>query len=219
METGQSFNPYSYTDAPPAVGDEPFQRPDKIPAGVIVLGILLLLMGGWGLLSSLFGVLTLVIQALTAGSSFGPSGPEMELQREFQSQMDGVAARLLPFTAINVAGTFLLSVPLVVAAIALFFRKEWARVLAIRTILACMIFTGLEIVLAVVGMYLQQSIMVNYFESSAAGSPLGSQASTFVYIGMGFGIAMLVVMYGIEYGIYAFGYWYLRKPDVKASFT
>jgi hypothetical protein len=219
MEPGQSFNPYSYTDAAPAIGDEPALRPDRIPAGVIVLGILLLLMGGWGLLSSLFGVIGLIFQAVAAGSTYVPAGPQMEFQREFQSQMDAVNSRLLPFTALNVACNFLLSIPLVVAAIALFFRKDWARVLAVRVIIACAIFTGLEIVLAVVAMYLQQSIMVNYFEASAAGSPMGSQASTFVYIGMGFGIAMLVAMYGIEYGIYAFGYWYLRKPEVKAAFA
>lgn len=219
MEPERSFNPYSYTDAAPAVGDEPFHRPDKIPAGVIVLGVLLLLMGGWGLLAGLFGMITVIFQAVVAFSGVGPPEPGLEFQQEFQSQMNAVTSRLLPFTAINVAGNFLLSIPLVVAAIGMFLRKEWARVLAIRTIMACMIFTGLEIVLAAVGMYFQQSIMINYFEASAAGSPMGDQASTFVYLGMGMGIAFLVVMYGIEYGIYAFGYWYLRKPEIKASFT
>lgn len=219
MVPEQSFNPYSYTDAPPAIGDEPALPSNQIPAGLIVLAILLLMMGGWGLLSSLFGVIGLIFQALAAGSQFVPTGPEMEFQREFQSQMDAVNSQLLPFTAINVAATFLLSVPLIVAAIALFLRKEWARILALRTVMACMIFTALEIILAVVAMYLQQSIMVNYFEASASGSPLGSQASTFVYLGMGMGIAFLVVMYGIEYGIYAFGYHYLQRPRVRAIFT
>jgi hypothetical protein len=219
MEPAQSFNPYSYTEAAPAIGDEPALPVNKVPAGVIVLGILLLTMGGWGLLGGLFGMIGLVFQALVAFSDVAPPEPGLEFQQEFQTQMNAVSSRLLPFTAINVAGNFLLSIPLVVAAIALFLRKEWARVLAIRTIMACMIFTGLEIVLAAVTMYLQQSIMVDYFEASAAGTPMGSQASTFIYLGMGFGIAMLVVMYGIEYGVYAFGYWYLRKPEVKAAFV
>ncbi|HEV7282648.1 MAG TPA: hypothetical protein VGN57_20755 [Pirellulaceae bacterium] len=219
MDGDQSLNPYSYTEAPPAVGDEPAQPLTRVPPGLIVLGILFLLLGGWGLLSGLFGMLALILQVVAPSAEFVGAGPEMEMQREFQSQMDSVNNRLLPFSSVNIAGNFLLSVAMVVGAIALFVRKEWGRVLTLRVIVACAIFTLLEIGLAAAAMYFQTSIMVNFFEATTAGGPLGSSAGNFIYIGIGLGIAMLVVMYGIEYGIYVFGYRYLQRPEIRALFT
>lgn len=219
MDGDQSLNPYSYTEAAPAAGDVPAQPLTRVPPGLIVLGILLLIMGGWGLLTGLFGMLALVVQVLAPSAQFVGPGPEMELQREFQSQMDAINDRLLPFSSVNIAGNFLLSVAMVVGAIALFVRKEWGRVLTLRVIIACAIFTLLEIGLAVAAMYFQTSIMFNFFEASAASGPLGSSAGNFVYLGIGLGIAMLVVMYGIEYGIYVFGYRYLQRPEIRALFT
>jgi hypothetical protein len=221
MDSEQNLNPYSYTEAPPAIGDEPVQPLTRVPPGLIVLGILLLLMGGWGLLSGLFGMLALVVQLIAPSANFTSpgAGPQMELQREFQSQMDAVASRLLPFSSINLAGNFLLSVAMVVGAIALFVRKEWGRVLTLRVIVACAIFSLMEIGLAIAAMYFQTSIMVNYFEATTAGGPLGSSAGNFIYFGIGLGITMLVVMYAIEYGIYVFGYRYLQRPEIRALFT
>lgn len=216
MEPERSANPYAFTEA--SAPAEAVPSGGRIPTPLVVLAVLLLLMGGAGIVLNGLAGIGLAVQAAVVLPKAAPS-EGTERQQELERQIQANNARLMPFTCGSLVVNLLLSIPMAVGAIGLFLRKEWARVLSMRTIYANAVFFALEVPFGAITFYLQYSSMIGFMEEAASTGPLGDSGVTIVYAVVIAQIVVMVLLYAYEVALYWFGARYLRRDAVKAIFS
>ena len=216
MDAETSANPYAYTEATTAAAPEA-SVDRRTSTQLTVLAALLLAMGGWGVLVNPVVGAGLLIQSLVVVAPAAAQGDDrqQEIQRQIQANND----RLLPVTLVSLAANFLLSVPMIVGAVGLLKRREWARALTVRTIWANLVVAVLELIFGAVALYLQYAIVLGYVEELSATAPFGDQARIFAYVLVVVQVIVMLAMYGAEFAVYVFGLKFLRKDDVRARFA
>jgi len=186
---------------PFAVEPEPEVVVEPIPTWVLVVSIIAAILGGFGLIGSCFGGLSLF--ASEQMMTFMP--PETQ-----EAAKEVLAIQFIP-TLIQTALGMLLSVALVVAAIGCFTRKPWSQGWMRLTLMGCLFSALLGMAIQIWMIAFHGDKLVKMSQSPAMAE---DQAAVVFYVGQGFGFVFSAVVLGF----YIFGLIYFGKPSVTEFF-
>ncbi|TWT82199.1 hypothetical protein CA13_36600 [Planctomycetes bacterium CA13] len=206
----ESSNTIAAHESQPIVtSDGPMLR----PLGVTVVGVLSILGGALGFMSS-FSVIIQTVAAPFISDLFSQGGPFQGSQAAMQKEMFDVVSRYaIPNCLIAVAG-MVLTAMMVTGGGGLFMRKPWSRQLLRRTFLFMIIWEFVRLILN--GFMQVEIIPINqaYFQSTAAGPGGGEAMAQFASIMTYVGLVFYVVWVLVKLGLLTWGRKYLAKPHL-----
>jgi hypothetical protein len=191
------------------------------PGGALAVAIITLILGAFGGLASLWGLLLLIFAAQVQNAMAPPGGgPAAEMQAEIQS----VSAPWRPVQFVLLPVKLVIEVAMLVGAIALLMKRPMGRKILCGALIAAGIIdlAGLAVTIPI---QWQTSEAVNRHLSNAmhnapGGQPgpppesIGSVMKTVMIVSIVIGALWVVG----KVAFYGFGTYYLSKPQVRAYY-
>ena len=220
------FNPYAAPHFDQTYQPATGRRPGLLTA-ICVIAIIL---GGFGLLSSLGGLVSAIflpwIQSTFSTPATG-SGP-MQVQAEMQGEMNKVTTKFRPVNIALAVLQFPITVGLLVGGFMSLSGKQRGRKLLLGGCLAAIGFIVIQTIFALIMQWQTAEVMTNYMPKLIASQPGGagganSQAAqqmvtSMMSAGVYLGIALVIIIAVVKLIYFGLSAAYLNKSQTRAFF-